>query len=146
MEEISLLRPPPPPLPDGMADFSSMRSFFTSACCEADVEVIVDSALHNFVAMRGGGGKVVEVGVEVLCETDAGHADVGEVGDGLAARGVRGVVDGLGGGCRAKSVFVLCDASFAFEVLMEGFEESLTRGPRLVCLEFAVPGGAIVGK
>ena len=61
--------------------------------------------MNDVVAVRGGRGEVVEVGVEILREIGAGHAGVGEVGNGSAMRGGDDVVDRLGGGCRSKYTF-----------------------------------------
>ena len=90
--------------------------------------------MNDVVAVRGGRGEVIKMRVKILREIGAGNADVGEVWNGAAVRGGDDVVDRLGGGCRPKRAFAARDASLAFEISLEGFEEPLPRGPRLVRL------------
>ena len=59
-------------------------------------------ALDDVVAVRGGRGEVIEMGIEILREISAGHADFREVRDGPAVRGGDDVLDRLGGGLRPK--------------------------------------------
>ena len=105
-----------------------------------------EGALHHLVSVRRSGHEVVKMRVKIRRDTDAGHADVGEAKNGLAMRGVGDVVSGLGGSRGAKCIFALRDARLALEVLLEGFEITLPRRPRLIRPGFAVPGRAIVGK